>query len=431
MLKIKEQVFANESQKHYIQNAIVLFFSLLILIMSFFSGAILNVRLDGGLAIPVKHNYLQVVEGALSIWEFDDGKILNYLDTFQGYKEIAEAQQKVYESVGDSNTIGIYDKIGQYISRHPHENFIKLSILQGKVYLNDSGDLYGMFGEIYWKYGASAATWSSAMQFCAMIVCLVNVIKSVIALIGHKQIKNLMKTVMLPFTFLIIKYAMLTLNTILKIDTIGIVTIVIYVLFIVLLCAHKFIFESSINKNNILLFAKNMTLMILGLVACFTAYGALISFKIEKNYTYSFTAGELINIYTLEMMGSLKGGNDVSESILLNMCAFLAYIPLVICITTVGHSAIRNLYEKLDSPESKYGNKLIARVITSLVFVIIIVTGISLFGNSLYNYGAISYKPIVSANIIVSLIACIALIVVNFAWEIKPILNQSVESDSN
>lgn len=428
-----EKVTAKESKNHYIKNSIVLAFSLIILIVSFFVGAEFDLMLDGGLAVPIQHDFIQVAEGSLAFLESNKQKISDYIENFDGYKILQESEEYCRGKVdqGVTNELDLLNEMGRYISAHSNANFIKFSVFVRKTSSPDVSNVSGMMEELYVKGGSGIGIWAVAMQFCAMLLCLINAIRASIALIKRKQIDNLGKKIMLPFAFLLAKSAMILTNPMLKIDIATYVLMAIYVLFIVLLCACKYLLEQSATGINVPFIAKNVTLMLLGTIACFTAVGSLISFNINNIATFHYSAGELMNVYTMYTLGMLQRNGEVTESILLGFCSYLAYLPLVICAATMGYSALRNIYEKIDNPESKYGKTLMARVIATLFFLVLITVGISWMGNSLHEYGIIAYKPAVSANIIVSLVVCIALIVVNIAWKIKPVLMQNPNVDNN
>lgn len=431
--QLGEKIVVSERNSHFIKNAIVLIFSLILLITSFFAGAEYDLMLDGGLSIPIQHDYIQVAEGSLAFLETNEERISDYIQNFEGYEILAEAEEKCREKINadSASDLDLLNAMGHYISAHSNANYIKFGVFIRKDSSSDNTSIVGKMEELYVKGGCGIGIWASVMQLCAMVICLVNIIRSTIALIRRKQIDNLNKKILLPFAFLLVKVAMMLTNPMLRLDTESYVLIAIYVLFIILLCAHKYLFEISSTKISKAFLCKNVTVAILGIVACCTALGSIISLNIDNLVNYNYTAGDMINVYTMYMFGMLQGSGEVTENILLGLVSYLAYLPLVICVATMGYSALRNLCEKLDNTESKYGKTLIARVIASTIFLVIIIAGISWMGNSMYEYGTISYKPAVSANLIVSLVACVALVVINIVWKIKPFKVQSVDVGNN
>lgn len=420
-----------ERNNHCIQSAVIFAMSLIMFICSFFAGGLIEVYFDTSYAI-VPQTIYQIVDGEVA---YIDNSTVE--DNVMGYA-LAERQayQKLREEYGgympEYTTFAEYEafmsKYGKYMAESGF-NFCRYTAACAKLYVKQS-DYYVPAG-INYICGAIATIPMIAMQICFSVTTLVYAIKSLTALIKRKRLDNPFKMITLPFTFILLRLFAFVIHPSMRIDGMGIALIVISVLSMLLISAYKIIFKDSSRAFSIASLAKKLTLLALGCIVFFVACGPIYNLTnaiTDFGNNIVYPVGEN-NILFDGVLSYYKDGYYPSAFytvVAISLIYFVLFAIGVKFAISLFKSFIGGDTSSIKSPLKQTKSCAIAMI----VFLILILALTVLLGKVVSSVNVAYPQHIaISINTVVSLIACIALLIVDKAWKVrtKQVENEQTE----
>lgn len=437
-----------EAKRHVIQNALILIFSLILFVSSFFIGVRFEfthpllasqdrtTANNSAIKFPIRLNTLQFIEGASAITysrEQADAYLRENLVNVKFTMTVAnclELEDKIDNSHYDTlwyvwsfgeeelnqaeNKEEICLKIGEELSKSD-VNYLKVFLCYNNMnaYRSIPTDCY---------IGVIFGFFVLALELCIMISSFVFSIIALVALIKNEQLKKPLLCTFLPLVFVLIALVFLSINFAYTMTSVFIAVIVVSVLSVVTLAVYKWLFEESAKTFRIAKLCKNLTLLAIGLAACFSAFGAwftleYVSLGVGQN-AITVGAHELIQfIENVECsyQGQIFTLVDDAATVFAIM-TYVFYTGAITSLITVVLAVCQRLHN--NKP-----NMLLVRSIMSLIMSVISIIFIfaikGRYDDIKYHNDLLRVNIILGMSLFISITLCIALIVVDAAWKVK------------
>lgn len=412
-------VVKKERTQNTIQNAIILAMSLILFVCAFLTGVKVQVSTEFDVYIPVQQNFFQLIDGTLAIVDSEE-KIISDLDAIedelsnamgQGAAELGNKYDIL--STGTRAEIDAWSvEVGKYISKSNAEP-IKYYTYMGRMMATAGYTSERLLGTI-------VSVPVIAMQIGLIITTLIYAIKALIALLQHKAMNDPIKTASLPLAFVMARFVAMMLHPSMRIDEMGIVLVVFSALFLVLLGIYQLLFVKIPTQFSIMVLSKKLTLLAVGCIAFFVACGTMYLLHGFNAYKRDYIPVDGNNVFLYGVFMSENSPLLSSSVAPISWAICATYFALMVVGAKLVHSALKYSCVNDDAYFNKNPLKaVISCSICGIVFSSFLIALMVILKNT---YDSISPNLTISmsANIIISLIMFIALLVINGFWKVAP-----------
>lgn len=431
-----------EKKRHVIQNVLVLVFSLILFVGSFFMGVNFE-YIDPFFAsrdthssiespivkFPIKLNTLQFIDGTLAI-TYSRGQAMSYIHENEVDDQLILALEEYFSIDDEDPNIRLSHLMKELSNVENVEEFCanfgeKLSqtdinYLKAFLCYNNVGGYYGdTTGSII---GIILGVLIILLQLCVMVSTLVFSIMALIALTKNEQMKRPLLSVLLPLIFMLIAFVLISVNFVYTMTSGFIAMTVISILSVILLAVYKLLFEKHDKDFSVAKLAKNITLCAIGLAACFSVFTPWFTFVLE-NIKNDLTTTVTVGAH--EMLSFIVNDSFVDGTYMVFLTegtstfvimTYVFYIGAATSLITVVLAVCQRLYD--NKP-----NMLLVRSIMSLIMSAICILFVLLingrYNEKQYNNDLMRVNIVLGAGLFIAALLCIALIAVDAAWKVK------------